>query len=400
MLFLAVLNVLLVKIGFDFKTAAEITGVFFCISFFISIVSGYLVDQIIARKDFYMITNYCRIISLIMLFASSNKAIVLIALAIYSADFSIQQVLIIGLVNDITKRDNHLRRIGMLWAYGASNFGAVLAFIASFVFLSLHNLRYLFLALIFIPIVSNVIYSRYLHNKLPDSNDDKPLPHSKLILLLLIIGATILFTVLFFFPIIARALLLGLLVLGFIYFFIKLQQYPGYRVKVLLFMLYFISCILYFSIFFFNATLFYDLIPRVTSIQNPQILVLIDPITAVLLFSFVGVLLKSLKHSKLRHYVTPIFFFSGFIILLIAIQFMRQMLSSAHYHIYIFILYLSFLTIGEIVMSPEGYTLAGRLLPQALNNYAVGLWRTFYRSGFFLLSTFYTDKNIAWGLSP
>ena len=241
------------------------------------------------------------------------------------------------------------------------------------------------------PIVSNIIYSRYLHNKLPNTHLNHSATHSTLILLLLIVGSTVVFTIFFFFPVIARSFLLGLLVIGFLYFFAKLQQHPGYRIKTVLFVLYFLSCVFYFSIFFLNATLFYDLIPVVTPIHNPQILVLIDPLTAVLLFSFVGLILAKLKHGKLQPYVTPIFFCSGFVILFIAMHLIQQVLSSGHDNIYIFLIYLSFMTIGEVVIGPEGYSLAGRLLPPALNNYAVGLWRTFIGASF-LLSTFYTDR--------
>lgn len=339
-----------------------------------------------------MIANYCRFISLLLLAISNQHSLIFLSLSLYLSGLSIEQVVILSEVNKLTKERDYTRRYLMLLLYAAVNLGAIFAFITSFIFHH-YNISYItFLTASLFPIISNYIYAKHIKPKIETQNIS--IFNNSLPLYLSILASVIVFFFLFENPSLSRSLLLSLLIIGFVIFLtisLRKNLFQKTKTEHLLFIIYYCSSVIYFSIFYLNNTLLYDLIPRETQIINPQIITLLDPITAISFFVLVGITIKKIKQSKLRYYVTPIFFTLSFIIMQVALHLISIVFLAYQNKTIFFLFYVVLLTVGEVIIAPEGLSLVGRLLPAEIQTYAVALWRTFIGLAF-LLSTLFTDK--------
>lgn len=391
-IFLSSLNLLLTHHGFSPKLAADETGIFFAMYALASIIGGYLITKLINGQQAYNLANIVQTLAMLLLAIANSPHFILIALSFYSAGLATQHTLTLKAIN-ITTSDDYYRRRAMLYAYVAMNTAAILAFATSFVFFDTAHRHLLFLLGSAFPLLSNWLYNRLARSEPAIHHLDRTAKNSVWTLgLLILISAACCFALLYF-ENSARIILLILLLVGIGIFCVKLKYTHHFAFKSskgLLFLIYFIACTGYFSIFNLNTTLLYDLIPLQTSVQSPQLMMLADPIIAVLTFVFAIGVVKSLKGTKLASLTTPILFIIAFILLLTATKTISSVFTHTHHTIELFVLYIALLTLGEVFISPEGFSLTGKLVAPAMMTYTIGLWRAFLGAAF-LLSTVFTD---------
>ncbi|MFZ9035797.1 MAG: hypothetical protein ACO2ZM_06745 [Francisellaceae bacterium] len=380
-LLLASLNLLLLENGQTMVQAAQITTLFLSVTYILPLISGYLANKnIVPIKAFYLYSNFFASITMLLVFLTGMLSDPTL-LALLCAPLQIQNIAITDLVNKITVNKDFLRRKIMLYNYGAVNFISIIAFATSFFLFKANHSHYLFLFLALAPLLNNLLYSRI--TKVISNNTKK----DKTALLKFIILTAISFLVfwnLFQWHLFFRNLLLFSTLIGILYFVYLLikQKNNIIMLKGILYLCYFSISVLFFSIMFLKPTVIFDLVKVVANIDNPQLVLAIEPICAVLFIGFINLLLRYLKSRKNNFYVTPLLFFMALSLLYLAVLLFTHSGLTIYNHVIFFVIYIAILTLGESLISPEGFTLAGRLLPKSMQVYSIGLWTTFVTLGY------------------
>ena len=391
LLLIASLNQLLVHNGFSLVSAANLTGTILALSYCLSLLAGYLAKNFINIDSFYMSTNYIKAFFLYSLSLIHSHELTLLLLAGFISGLDIQKIAVTNIMNDISNGDDYLRRKIMVMSYAAINFSGIAAYLISFIFFHLHKENYMY----FIAALSCLI-STFIYNKIKYLSKTVHLPRLKIkyqfnVLILISISLIAIFYISLHYNNIIRIIMILALVFSVIYFIFLCSRSSVAQSNscTILYLLYFLMSVIYFSVFMLKSTLLFDFIPTVTYIKNSQLLMLSDPITAIFIFIPIIYLIKKLKLLGFKAYITPILFSVSFAIMYIALLLMNTKMSM-HMSPNLFVIYLSLLTLGEAFISPEGVSLAGRLLKPELQIYGIGLWSSFI-SASYLLSTYLAD---------
>lgn len=373
------LNFLLIKSGFSLENSAELTALFLCIKFMLPIISGYIANRFIPIELFYLGANFFNILIYLAIFFI-NKPISYIALGLLCATLRIQPVTVTNLINELTINHNFLRRKIMIFNYAATNIAALIAFFLSFWLFHIGKIKYIFLLITLTPIVSNLIFS-FISYTIEKEDFQTALTNAKgyVSIVTLFIFSGISFIYLFHHKLELKDAIIFIIAIGiayFLYIMSKDKSLLKTELRAILYLFYYLISIMFFSIMMLDPTVILDLAQKTIHIQNPQLLLLTEPISAILLFWIAYLLLKFFKKSKHHFYVTSLLFFISILLAYGGMQLLGNAHSSKLTHPIYFITYLTIITLGETFISPEGFSLAGRLLPKSVQVYAIGLWST------------------------
>lgn len=385
---LASLNLFLIHNGFSYLSASNDIGIFFAVYFLISIISGKLIEYI-SPKQFYLCTNLLQSFALILM--GLDQDLLLLSLALFLSSMAIQQVMVVNMMNQLTNHDHFARRRLMMWAYAATNLAGLLSTVLAFILFHYQLPQVLYLIAALFPILSNRLYRAI-------TREDETHSTKQRFGYPVLIGAVLLLTLVLFYLFhhhdLADVVLIALFASGIAYFLylgLRSAELTLKPFRLLLFLFYYATACLFFSLLYLNITLLYDFIPKVTHVQYAQVFTLFDPLTALLFFPLVRLLVRFLRHTPLADYITLLLFAVALLLALLATLLMSHLYQTTmNDRIVVLIFYVMLLTFGEIFISPEGFSLAGRLLSSDLTFYGVALWRTSIGISF-LLATLWMD---------
>ena len=133
-----------------------------------------------------------------------------------------------------------------------------------------------------------------------------------------------------------------------------------------------------------DYTVVLDLIQIYTYIRTPQILLLVEAITAIIASSLIFWLIRNSRSQKNKGSITtPLLFSIAYIFIIMGALFLYELTNIHSDNIIIFCIYFIIMTIGEALLSPEGTTLSGRLIHPNNQLYAVSLWGSVPGVGYF-----------------
>ncbi len=358
--------------------ATNLVASFLALNYTLPLLAGFIGNRYIDFKKMF----YCGMAAQCIadwIFAFHSHANLNLGLALFLMGTMVSTVSIVFFVNELTGADSQFQRRAMLWNYVGMNIGFLLGSFLSGLFGLFHNYSALFIIMSCMPLLSIVLFARYL------TVTHKPThPHRWpfLLMLLIIITLTIAILILLHFLALDRRYLLATSCIGIIALFsIAVRRGHTKLISILLF--YMLLSICFWSLYLMTPETILDVMEQHANLMigtlpiAPQWIEIID--SAVIIFGspLLALAFKALQDNYKLKVPTSILFGLAFIILTFACFIMSHhahFLSANTLPLYLFIIYIGLLALAEVFIGPEGYNLPRALSASDIRGIATGAW--------------------------
>lgn len=363
--------------------ATEITGTYLALFYALPLLLGYLGSRYLNLKTCYIVGMLMQVFGYGIFALADTLPVLYLALAFIVVGSAINSICILEFIGHMTQGKEESKRLSMLFYYGSMNVGFVLGgTFSGFVSLS-HHFALLILILSCLPLSCAIVAFFKVHYQ----------PHFKktgsrsLFITLLAFFLMIFFSfILFIYSHQAKFFLLSLVGFALVLalFYVYKRALSEEKKQLHWFLFYFLIWIFYWTIYLLMPTMFMYFIQDWVSLDwhgfsiPAQWLENLDAILIVTLTPVLAYLFKKIPSLIKNRFQTDIFF--GLSILCIVLTsgmmifLMHFFTGSGKISLNYMLLYIALLSIGELFIASEGYSLPMKLGPMASRSLLNGVW--------------------------
>lgn len=363
--------------------AAQITGTFLALNFGLPLIAGYLGNNFINFKIMFTIGLIIQAIGYFLFSQVSESSYLIVVLCLILSGGLTNKVGIIEFMSYTVEKFPQHRRAVMLYTYASQNIGFIAGGIFSGIFSLTLNLNTLFLILGFAPAAAAFISYKFItYESSAQKKWRHPIPSFLLTLTALILAMFFVFKL----SQTAHSYLLWLAISGIsatlIYSHFKAKNTE--KLQIVTFGFYMLASTFFWAVFLLTPVMLMYFIKDWVILDwhgfhlQPQWFDSLDPILIVAFAPGLAYLLTKLRTKYKIEIPTYILFGLAIASITIATAFLAHTIPTntitEKLPAWIIFFYIGTLAIGELLITPEGYTLPGKYAPKKLRGLLTGAW--------------------------